>query len=166
MQTPKASKIVSATKPWHPILSVWMRTPSVDPAYNDLPSRRSVMLVLMSVRTVPQLVRPGILSNQHRRTPSAVKAVSVLPRSICGEGEGGMLSPVSVSAVDCETRIEALSGAWAALAEGDNAASAGVKGLRGKLPAKFQGLATPEKNPMSMQLSHEEVVVGCADGTI
>jgi len=28
------------------------------------------------------------------------------------------------------------------------------------------GLATPEKNPMSMQLSHEEVVVGCADGTI
>ncbi|KZT55534.1 hypothetical protein CALCODRAFT_518713 [Calocera cornea HHB12733] len=27
-------------------------------------------------------------------------------------------------------------------------------------------LATPEKNPMSMALSHEEAVVGCADGTI
>ena len=38
-----------------------------------------------------------------------------------------------------------------------------VNGLLGKLPATFQGLATPEKNPMS---GHEEVVVGCADGTI
>ena len=42
----------------------------------------------------------------------------------------------------------------------------GVKGVLGQLPKKFEGLATPEKNPMSMQLSHEEVVVGCADGTI
>jgi pyrimidine and pyridine-specific 5'-nucleotidase len=41
-----------------------------------------------------------------------------------------------------------------------------VKGMLGELPKKFTGLATPEKNPMSMQLSHEEVVVGCADGTI
>jgi len=41
-----------------------------------------------------------------------------------------------------------------------------IRGLLGTLPSKFTGLATPEKNPMSMQLSHEEVVVGCADGTI
>jgi len=68
--------------------------------------------------------------------------------------------------VDYDTDIIPLSGAWAALAEGDNASSAGMKGLLGQLPAKFQGLATPEKNPMSMQLSHEEVVIGCADGTI
>ncbi|OBZ77558.1 hypothetical protein A0H81_02233 [Grifola frondosa] len=68
--------------------------------------------------------------------------------------------------VDFDTGILPVSGAWAALAESDNAAAAGVKGLLGKLPTKFQGLATPEKNPMSMQLSHEEVVVGCADGTI
>lgn len=65
-----------------------------------------------------------------------------------------------------ESNIQALTGAWAALAETDNAAAAGTIGLLGKLPANFQGLATPEKNPMSMQLSHEEVVVGCADGTI
>lgn len=68
--------------------------------------------------------------------------------------------------VDFDTDILPLAGAWAALAEGDSVSCAGVKGLLGQLPAKFQGLATPEKNPMSMQLSHEEVVVGCADGTI
>ncbi|KAG1855198.1 hypothetical protein DFJ58DRAFT_906114 [Suillus subalutaceus] len=53
--------------------------------------------------------------------------------------------------------------AWAALAR---ATHEGVKGLLGPLPPKFTGLAVPEKNPMSMQLTHEEVVVGCADGTI
>ena len=67
--------------------------------------------------------------------------------------------------VDVDTKIIPLSGAWAALANisGD---SVNTKGLLGALPNKFTGLATPEKNPMSMQLSHEEVVVGCADGTI
>src|SRR6266571_2162865 len=67
------------------------------------------------------------------------------------------------------THIAPLSGAWAALAEVDPnfpPAPGEVKGLLGSLPSKFAGLATPEKNPMSMQLSHEEVVVGCADGTI
>jgi pyrimidine and pyridine-specific 5'-nucleotidase len=72
-------------------------------------------------------------------------------------------SPVQV---DIETDVRPLSGAWAALAHVDNVSGAGVKGLLGLLPPKFQGLATPEKNPMSMQLSHEEVVVGCADGSI
>lgn len=68
--------------------------------------------------------------------------------------------------VDIDTDITSLTGAWSALASADNVSGAGTKGLLGQLPAKFQGLATPEKNPMSMQLSHEEVVVGCADGTI
>lgn len=75
-------------------------------------------------------------------------------------------APSPTSGVDFDKEILPLTGAWAALAECDTAASAGVKGLFGQLPPKFQGLATPEKNPMSMQLSHEEVVVGCADGTI
>ncbi|EGN94599.1 hypothetical protein SERLA73DRAFT_163115 [Serpula lacrymans var. lacrymans S7.3] len=71
--------------------------------------------------------------------------------------EGGLnLGPVSPPSVDIDTDIVQLSGAG-----GGN-----TKGLLGALPAKFAGLATPEKNPMSMQLSHEEVVVGCADGTI
>lgn len=74
-------------------------------------------------------------------------------------------TPISPT-VDFNTGIIPLSGVWAALADTDNVAAAGVKGLRGQLPAKFQGLATSDKNPMSMQLSHEEVVVGCADGTI
>lgn len=71
--------------------------------------------------------------------------------------------------VDTNTHIVPLSGAWGALS--DTPGSSGttmknVKGLLGPLPPKFAGLATSEKNPMSMQLSHEEVVVGCADGTI
>jgi len=75
-------------------------------------------------------------------------------------------TPSPSSGGDFDKDLHPLTGAWAALAESDSLHATGVKGLFGQLPAKFQGLATPEKNPMSMQLSHEEVVVGCADGTI
>ena len=71
--------------------------------------------------------------------------------------------------VDTNTHIVPLSGAWGALSEPPSSSGVTmkhVKGLLGSLPPKFAGLATSEKNPMSMQLSHEEVVVGCADGTI
>ncbi|EDR09874.1 uncharacterized protein LACBIDRAFT_318148 [Laccaria bicolor S238N-H82] len=69
--------------------------------------------------------------------------------------------------VDIDTNITPLTGAWSAVAGGEGGKSINTtKGILGQLPAKFAGLATPEKNPMSMQLSHEEVVVGCADGTI
>jgi pyrimidine and pyridine-specific 5'-nucleotidase len=69
------------------------------------------------------------------------------------------------STVDLDTDIATISGAWSVIAD-DPTGAYDMKGLYGSLPAKFAGLATPEKNPMSMQLSHEEVVVGCADGTI
>lgn len=74
-------------------------------------------------------------------------------------------SHASSPSVDIDTDVTPLTGAWAALA-GEVGTSGGIPGLLGPLPNKFSGLATPEKNPMSMQLSHEEVVVGCADGTI
>lgn len=74
-------------------------------------------------------------------------------------------SPVGYD-VDPDGDITPLQGVWAALSEGVPESATNVKGLLGGLPKKFEGLATPEKNPMSMQLSHEEVVVGCADGTI
>ncbi|KAG6836951.1 hypothetical protein H0H93_000591 [Arthromyces matolae] len=61
--------------------------------------------------------------------------------------------------VDITTDVRTLSGVWAAFS-GPQAADGTVKGIRGGIPPKFTGLATPEKNPMSMQLSHEEVVVG------
>jgi pyrimidine and pyridine-specific 5'-nucleotidase len=82
------------------------------------------------------------------------------------------LSSTATSSTEVDidtTHIADLSGAWGALAEmnPDSSFAPGtIKGLIGSLPPKFAGLATPEKNPMSMQLSHEEVVVGCADGTI
>jgi pyrimidine and pyridine-specific 5'-nucleotidase len=77
-----------------------------------------------------------------------------------------VIRDLSPALIDIDTDVGVLSGAWAALATADNVSGVDVKGLLGQLPPKFQGLATPEKNPMSMQLSHEEVVVGCADGTI
>ncbi|KAF8838190.1 hypothetical protein BDN67DRAFT_907821 [Paxillus ammoniavirescens] len=79
-----------------------------------------------------------------------------------------MLSSSPTPAVEIDANIIPLSGAWAALAHvnGSSINPGSMKGLLGALPNKFMGLATPEKNPMSMQLSHEEVVVGCADGTI
>ncbi|KZV83567.1 hypothetical protein EXIGLDRAFT_777445 [Exidia glandulosa HHB12029] len=64
-----------------------------------------------------------------------------------------------------EASITTVQGAWAALAE-EVPPGTHIPGLKGSLPKDFKGLATPEKNPMSMQLSHEEVVVGCGDGTI
>ncbi|TFY80623.1 hypothetical protein EWM64_g3394 [Hericium alpestre] len=71
---------------------------------------------------------------------------------------------VQSPSVDFDTAITSMNGAWGAIADG--VIPPGMKGLLGQLPKNFAGLATPEKNPMSMQLSHEEVVVGCADGTI
>jgi pyrimidine and pyridine-specific 5'-nucleotidase len=78
------------------------------------------------------------------------------------------IAPVEKTpSVDIDTNITPLTGAWSAVAGGEGGRSINTtKGILGQLPAKFAGLATPEKNPMSMQLSHEEVVVGCADGTI
>ena len=74
------------------------------------------------------------------------------------EGDEEREAPV----VDFDTEIATMTGAWSALAEESE------EGWPAKLgvPPSFKGLATPEKNPMAMALSHEEVVVGTADGTI
>ncbi|CAE6532380.1 unnamed protein product [Rhizoctonia solani] len=69
-----------------------------------------------------------------------------------------------VSTVDFDTEIATLGGAWAALADESEHGSGWPSQLN--VPTGFKGLATPEKNPMAMALSHEEVVVGAADGTI
>jgi len=65
-----------------------------------------------------------------------------------------------------EANVVPLTGVWSVLSGADSPPAGSLKTVSGQLPNKFNGLATPEKNPMSMQLSHEEVVVGCADGTI
>jgi hypothetical protein len=68
--------------------------------------------------------------------------------------------------VDFETHVDALTGVWGALATCEEGAPPNVEGVSGAFPAKFKGLATPTMNPMSFALSHEDVVVGCADGSI
>lgn len=81
------------------------------------------------------------------------------------EENSSTISSAAVSSVDIDTDITELGGAWGALAAGRGAGSK-TRGLLGDLPRDFDGLAQAQKNPMSMQLSHEEVVVGTADGTI
>ncbi|KAJ7779175.1 hypothetical protein B0H16DRAFT_1300302 [Mycena metata] len=81
------------------------------------------------------------------------------------EGQNAAAAAVLRTGTPVEFDLAAtpLVGVWGALAlppYGD------TRGLKSALPPKFTGLATPEKNPMSMALSHEEVVVGCADGSI
>ncbi|KAG8684149.1 hypothetical protein FRC08_013854, partial [Ceratobasidium sp. 394] len=66
------------------------------------------------------------------------------------EGEEIREGPV----VDFDTDIAPLMGAWSALADD---AEEGWPAHLG-VPSGFKGLATPEKNPMAMALSHEEVV--------
>ncbi|KAF7332052.1 WD-REPEATS-REGION domain-containing protein [Mycena kentingensis (nom. inval.)] len=66
--------------------------------------------------------------------------------------------------VDFDLAATPLGGVWGAIATPPYGDTRGIKGAFP--PPKFAGLATPEKNPMSMALSHEEVVVGCADGSI
>ncbi|KAG8989343.1 hypothetical protein FRB90_002294, partial [Tulasnella sp. 427] len=81
-----------------------------------------------------------------------------------GEDDVEPVTPSEASmSMDMTTDISTIGGAWAALADGP--AFEGAPGV-GRLPPDFKGLATPGLNPMSMALSHEEVVVGCADGTI
>lgn len=85
--------------------------------------------------------------------------------------EGVQMSPASLY-VDYNTGVDALGGVWGALAIQDDQtmdASTSFKHIEGvcsAFPGKFKGLATPAMNPMSFALNHEEVVVGCADGTI
>jgi len=62
-----------------------------------------------------------------------------------------------------------LGGVWGALAQvelEDNYKSLMmVDGLANNVPKGFEGLATSKMNPMSLALTHEDVCVGCADGT-
>lgn len=53
----------------------------------------------------------------------------------------------------------------AAGAAGDEGAAITVP-IRGVWEAQSTDLATPARNPMAMELDHESVVVGCADGLI
>jgi len=97
---------------------------------------------------------------------------------LCSRGNGLAVVKEEEEVVDDDddeevSRMEVtpLGGVWAALANHhhhhDGSGGGGMRrGIKGRVPPSFMGLAMPEKNPMSMQLSHEEVVVGCADGTI
>ena len=94
-------------------------------------------------------------------------------KSVSSQGPDGSMSSqrrVSVSDVDFDTIITPLDGVWGALAQVDPEDTykslAMVDGLANNTPKGFEGLATSKMNPMSLALTHEDVCVGCADGTI
>ncbi|KAI0746670.1 hypothetical protein C8Q80DRAFT_1176639 [Daedaleopsis nitida] len=143
-----------------PKLVAVVETPDVAVGAVDARKRRVVTATRFSTRAGATRT---LYMSQHRDKEEVAKDAEDSDSSDGQKSEGPRTpSP----GVDLDTDILPVTGAWAALADTDHVTSVGTKGLLGRLPNKFQGLATPEKNPMSMQLSHEEVVVGCADGTI
>lgn len=69
--------------------------------------------------------------------------------------------------IDGSATVQPISGAWAELAHGPPSLELpGALAKIATLPPDFKGLAQSAYNPMSMALSHEEVVVGCANGDI
>ncbi|KAI0339279.1 hypothetical protein BDW22DRAFT_1336629 [Trametopsis cervina] len=139
-----------------------VETPDVAVGAVDAGKRRVVTATRFSTRSGANRT---IFMSTHRDKDDALKSTNEEDDAgveLSDSGKSERSSTIDLN----ENNILPLTGAWSALAEMDGAAAAGLTGLRGALPAKFQGLAVPEKNPMSMQLSHEEVVIGCADGTI
>ncbi|KAI0300556.1 hypothetical protein B0F90DRAFT_1723944 [Multifurca ochricompacta] len=140
-----------------PRLIAIIETPDVAVGAVDPRKRRVVTATRFSSRTGADR-RIFMSTHREKRAPEVESGLD------CGsEGQPTRGNPST--SVEHDTNIAAISGAWSVIADGPVGAY-DMKGLNGLLPAKFSGLATPEKNPMSMQLSHEEVVVGCADGTI
>ncbi|KAL4079917.1 hypothetical protein V8B97DRAFT_2020668 [Scleroderma yunnanense] len=154
-----------------PKLVALVETPDVAVGAVDPRKRRVVTATRFSSRAGAD--RRILISTHQDKVPANMDLVAGdrddLDGSTLDGDDGKSNSPerssTPASVVDIDANIIPLSGAWAALTHADGDANR-MKGLLGALPSKFTGLAVPEKNPMSMQLSHEEVVVGCADGTI
>lgn len=140
-----------------PRLIAVIETPDVAVGAVDPRKRRVITATRFSSRAGAER---RIFMSTHKE-----KVATVADDDLDNAGESLSLRGKTSPSVDIDTSIAAISGAWSVIADGSVGAY-DMKGLYGTLPAKFAGLATPEKNPMSMQLSHEEVVVGCADGTI
>jgi pyrimidine and pyridine-specific 5'-nucleotidase len=85
-------------------------------------------------------------------------------RSTASLNEDDLVPISKQTPVYYDTAATDMKGAWSALATPENISDILASQL--SMPKGFPGLASPAMNPMSMALSHEEIVVGCADGTI
>ncbi|KDQ53967.1 hypothetical protein JAAARDRAFT_136370 [Jaapia argillacea MUCL 33604] len=145
-----------------PKLVAVVETPDVAVGAVDPRKRRVVTATRFSSRAGADR---RILMSTHRDKEAPIRSSSGVDEEENVEEEQHHLT--ASPTVDYDTDIRSVSGIWAALSEHHAGPGAPeIKGLLGDLPLKFVGLSSPDKNPMSMQLSHEEVVVGCADGTI
>ncbi|PPQ69643.1 hypothetical protein CVT24_001216 [Panaeolus cyanescens] len=156
-----------------PKLVAIVETPDVAVGAVDPRKRRVVTATRFSSRAGADR-RIFMSTHQDAPTPSPMSFTDLLTSAADDDDDLNFITQhlppaggsTTINSVDIDTDITPLTGAWGALADAPPSGLGGVSGLLGHLPPKFAGLATPEKNPMSMQLSHEEVVVGCADGTI
>ncbi len=146
-----------------PKLVAVVDTPDVAVGAVDPRKRRVVTATRFSTRAGATRT---LYMSQHRDKGEAAKEDADDSEGSDRQGQKSDGPRTPSPGVDFDTDILPVTGAWDALAHSESASALAVKGLRGQLPKKFEGLAMPEKNPMSMQLSHEEVVVGCADGSI
>lgn len=146
-----------------PKLVAVVDTPDVAVGAVDPRKRRVVTATRFSTRAGATRT---LYMSQHRDKGEAAKEDADDSEGSDRQGQKSDGPRTPSPGVDFDTDILPVTGAWGALAHSESASALAVKGLRGQLPKKFEGLAMPEKNPMSMQLSHEEVVVGCADGSI
>lgn len=144
-----------------PKLVAVVETPDVAIGAVDASKRRVVTATRFSSRAGAD--RRMFMSTHRDREPLRLAEDSDSDDETSSAGASS--TKVLSEPVALDTEIRAIGGVWRRLAPGAAGAS-GMKGLMSGLPNKFAGLATPEKNPMSMQLTHEEVVVGCADGSI
>ncbi|KZS90088.1 hypothetical protein SISNIDRAFT_415931 [Sistotremastrum niveocremeum HHB9708] len=137
-----------------------VETPDVAVGAVDPRKRRVVTATRFSTRAGAD--RRIFMSTHQDRQPKTLEGSE--DNDINSTGITLQLEPDSI--VDFNTATMALGGAWEALADSESPDALDLSGLRGPLPKDFKGLATPGMNPMSMALSHEEVVVGCGDGSI
>ncbi|KAG9005368.1 hypothetical protein FRB94_001592 [Tulasnella sp. JGI-2019a] len=145
------------------ILAV-IETPDVAVGAVDPLKRRVVTATRFSSRAGAQrqiFVSTYTEREKRRMAGSPVSAVE-------GDENQPPETPISANAdIDVSETVQPIAGAWAEFADGPPPLdSPGALAKIASLPPDFKGLATPALNPMSMALSHEEVVVGCTNGDI
>ncbi|KAF8996399.1 hypothetical protein BDZ89DRAFT_1149051 [Hymenopellis radicata] len=157
------SNAQTPSTPISPITSTRVSTPLFPVDFG----RAAILTVapkLVAMVETPDAPMGAVDPRKKRVTATRLSSRAAADRQEKPVEEDDELDGINGNDADLElTTCTLVTGAWEALAHADNVGGEMVKRLLGTLRSKFQGLATPEKNPMSMQSSHEEVVVGCAE---
>ncbi|TKY84589.1 hypothetical protein EX895_006491 [Sporisorium graminicola] len=143
-----------------------LETPDLAVGCVDPTKRRVVASTRFSSRAgAERKLYASSLPFDHGKTSTQLAAAGVVsdgaPLAVNGNGHGA--GPVSDQSTPTAASSQVASSFTAA---GDEPSSAITVPIRGVWEAQSADLATPARNPMAMELDHESVVVGCADGLI